>query len=100
MAENTQNRRTFKWGDLEYLLDDLLALHSEYENNYYDFARERGKYDESALMGLRKAISDRINAAKQGKQFDSDGSLDTDVVDNITLKFKPKGVFKKSKYVD
>jgi hypothetical protein len=29
MAETTQERKTFKWGDREYLLDDLLKLHSE-----------------------------------------------------------------------
>ena len=29
MAENTQEKKTFKWGDSEYLLDDLLKLHAE-----------------------------------------------------------------------
>jgi hypothetical protein len=37
-----EERKTFKWGDQEYLLDDLLKLHAQYENNYYDFARNRG----------------------------------------------------------
>jgi hypothetical protein len=35
------------------LLDDLLKLHAEHENNFYNFAKERGKYDSEALSGLR-----------------------------------------------
>ena len=31
MAEQKQEKRTFKWGDREYLLDDLLAEHSKRE---------------------------------------------------------------------
>lgn len=49
MAETKQEKRTFKWGDREYLLDDLLEQHAKYENNYYDFARDRGQYDATAL---------------------------------------------------
>lgn len=100
MAENTNGRRTFKWGDQEYLLDDLLKLHGEYEQNFYDFARDRGQYDSTALQGLNNAINTRINAAKQGKSFDGDGTLDTDVVDNTRITTQKKGVFKKEKYVD
>jgi hypothetical protein len=29
MAENKQERKTFKWGDQEYYLDDLLKLHAD-----------------------------------------------------------------------
>jgi hypothetical protein len=60
------DKRTFKWGDRVYLLDDLLALHAAQENNYYNFARDKGKYDDTALQGLRQAVTDRINAVKNG----------------------------------
>lgn len=85
MAETKQEKRTFKWGDGEYVLDDLLRLHAQQEHNYYAFAKDRGRYDETALMGLRKAIADRINAVKSGQSFDSDGTTDTDRVDNVTI---------------
>ena len=98
MAE--QERKTFKWGDQEYLLDDLLKLHAEQENNYYDFARNKGKYDETALQGLRSAITNRMNAVKNGQTFSADGVLDTDVVDNTSIQTQKKGLFKKEKYVD
>lgn len=100
MAENKQEKRTFKWGDREYLLDDLLAQHAQFENNYYDFARDRGQYDATALQGLRQAITNRINAVKDGKSFDGDGTLYTDKVDNTRIQTQKKGLFKKDKYVD
>ena len=95
-----QERTTFKWGDQEYLLDDLLKLHSEQENHYYDFARNKGQYDETALGGLREAIANRINAVKSGQEFSADGVLDTDKVDNTSIQTQKKGLFKKAKYVD
>lgn len=100
MAEIKQEKRTFKWGDREYLLDDLLEQHAKYENNYYDFARDRGQYDATALQGLRQAITNRINAVKDGKSFDGDGTLYTDRVDNTRIQTQKKGLFKKDKYVD
>lgn len=100
MAETKQEKRTFKWGDREYLLDDLLEQHAKYENNYYDFARDRGQYDATALQGLRQAITNRINAIKDGQSFDGDGTLDTDRVDNTRIQTQKKGLFKKDKYVD
>ena len=100
MAENKQEKRTFKWGDREYLLDDLLAQHAQFENNYYDFARDRGQYDATALQGLRQAITNRINAVKDGESFDGDGTLHTDKVDNTRIQTQKKGLFKKDKYVD
>lgn len=100
MAETKQEKRTFKWGDREYLLDDLLEQHAKYENNYYDFARDRGQYDAAALQGLRQAITNRINAIKDGQSFDGDGTLDTDRVDNTRIQTQKKGLFKKDKYVD
>lgn len=98
MAEK-QEKRTFKWGDSEYLLDDLLKLHADQERHYYNFARQKGGYSDESLTGLRKAIAHRIDAVKSGQVFDADGVLDTDVVDNITNKVKP-GVFKKATYLD
>ena len=100
MAENKQEKRTFKYGDREYLLDDLLKLHGEQENNYYDFARNRGQYDDTALQGLRAAITSRIGAVKNGQSFDGDGVMEGDVVDNTSIKTQKKGLFKKDKYVD
>jgi hypothetical protein len=31
MAENTQERKTFKYGDYDYLSDDFLRAHAEYK---------------------------------------------------------------------
>ncbi len=100
MAETKKEKRTFRWGDQDYYLDDLLKLHGEYEQNFYDFAKNRGQYDDTALQGLRSAILNRINAAKEGRAFDGDGVLDTDVADNTRITTQKKGVFKKEKYVD
>lgn len=100
MAENKQEKKTFKWGDSEYALDDLLKLHAEQQHSYYDFAKNRGQYDDTALAGLRAAISSRIDAVKNGQAFSADGVLDTDRVDNTTIQTQKKGLFKKEKYVD
>ena len=100
MAETKQEKKTFKWGDSEYLLDDLLKLHAEQEQNYYNFARARGQYDDAALNGLRAAVANRINAVKNGQAFSADGVLDSDVVDNTSIQTQKKGLFKKEKYVD
>ena len=100
MANETQEKKTFKYGDQEYALDDLLKLHTAQENNFYNFAKTRGQYDDEALLGLRKALTARINAAKEGKAFSGDGILDGDVVDNIQIQTQKKGLFKKDKYVD
>lgn len=96
--KSTSDRKTFKWGDQEYLLDDLLKLHTQYENNYYQFAKERGSYDDEALAQLRAAIKNRIQAVKDGRSFEGDGVLDSDQVKNISI--KQKGLFKKDKYVE
>ena len=100
MAETKQEKKTFKWGDNEYLLDDLLKIHAEQENNYYNFARDRGKYDEEALKGLRQAVTNRINAVKSGQAFEGDGVLQGDQVDNTKIQTQKKGLFKKDKYVE
>lgn len=96
MAE--QDKRTFKYGDSEYTLDDLLKLHSEQENHFYNFARAQGGYNDDAIEGLRDAIKSRIEAVKAGKAFDGDGVLDTDVADNVNIKTSKRGLFKKAKY--
>lgn len=95
-----EERKKFKWGDQEYLLDDLLKLHAAQENNFYDFARTRGQYDDNALMGLRQAITNRINAVKSGEAFEGDGVLGSDKVDNTRIQTQKKGLFRKEKYVD
>ena len=101
MAENNKQRSTFKMGDSEYLLDDLLKLHAQQENNFYNWARATGGYDDSALRGLREAVAKRINAAKEGKVFSADGVLDTDVSDNIVTEQQvQKGLIKKRQYID
>lgn len=100
MAETKQEKQTFKWGDSEYLLDDLLKLHAEQEQNFYNFAKAKGSYDDAALTGLRSALTNRINAAKSGKTFSADGLLDTDTVDNTSIQTQKRGLFKKEKYVE
>ena len=100
MTNEKQEKKTFKYGDQEYALDDLLKLHAQQEQNFYNFAKTRGQYDDSALMGLRKALIARIDAAKNGESFDGDGVLGADKVDNIQIQTQKKGLFKKDKYVD
>lgn len=93
-------KRTFKWGDSEYLLDDLLNLHAAQENYFYNFARDRGQYDDVAIQGLRQAIEKEINAAKNGEHFEADGSLATDVVDNVSIQTQKNGLFRKEIYTE
>ena len=94
-----QEKRTFKWGDQEYLLDDLLKAHALQENNYYTFARDKGRYNDEALKGLRSAIANRINLVKNGVFFDADGTSASDQVDNVSIKTKNR-IFRKDEYVD
>lgn len=94
-----QEKRTFKWGDQEYLLDDLLKAHSLQENNYYTFAKDKGRYNDEALKGLRSAIANRINLVKNGVFFDADGTSASDQVDNVSIKTKNR-IFRKDEYVD
>lgn len=95
MAEPVQERKTFKWGDKEYLVDDLLAMHSAQAENYYNFAQARGNYKGDALTGLREAISSRIEAVKSGSAFGADGSLEGDQVNNVTILSDKKRLAKK-----
>ena len=99
MAENKNEKRTFKWGDSEYLLDDLLKLHAQ--QNYYNYAQTKGGYSGSALDGLRAAVTNRINAVKNGKVFSADGVLDTDAAENVQTAMETgKGLRKKTTYLD
>lgn len=100
MAETTQEKKTFKWGDTEYLVDDLLKLHADQKQNFYTFARNKGSYDDAALAGLEAAMNNRINAVRNGQAFSADGLLDTDTIDNVSIQTQKKGLFKKEKYVD
>lgn len=86
--KGTQEKKTFKYGDKTYLLDDLLKAHADYQNSFYDFARTKGLYDDNALAGLRNAISNRISAAEGGRSFTADGRLDDDVVDNVSIEVR------------
>ena len=100
MAENVQEKATFKWGDSEYLNDDVFKLHGEQKANFIKFAMERGGYTQEEIPELIKAIDARFNALQSGKAFKADGSLDDDVVDNITVTGgKHKGLRRKRKGV-
>ena len=85
MAENKEEIKLVHFGDEFYKLDDLLKLHTQQEQHFYNFARERGQFDENALERLRVAIEAKINAAKAGKIFEADGGTDTDVIDNVSI---------------
>ena len=92
MAENKEGIKLVQFGDEFYKLDDLLKLHTQQEQNFYKFAKERGQFDDYALERLREAINNKINAAKSGKVFEADGGTDTDVVDNVSIQtYKGKG---------
>lgn len=90
MTENTQERKTFKWGDQEYLLDDLLKAHAEQRNYFHNFARDKMFYDENAIRLLDSAMEKRLGAVKEGKTFSADGKLDDDVAQNITLQLNKR----------
>lgn len=100
MSDTTQKRQTFKWGDQDYLLDDFLKAHSEQENYFYNFARDKGHFDDSTLALLRKAIADRVNYLKGGNTYSADGVLDTDKVQNVSVQSRKKGLFRKEQYTD
>lgn len=98
MSEPTQKREILKWGDTEYLLDDFLKLHSEQENYFYNFARDKGKLDDNALSLLRNAIRDRINHIKSTKSYSAEGALDTDRPQNVSVQTRKRGLFRKAQY--
>lgn len=91
MAETTQNKKTYKYGEREYYEDEFLKLHGAQLENYIDYARKRGQFDDAAIAQLRSAVNNRINAITSGQVFRGDGSLDTDQVNNITIKTGKRG---------
>lgn len=100
MSDTTQKRQTFKWGEQDYLLDDFLKAHSEQENYFYNFARDKGHFDDNAIALLRQAIASRVNHIKNGNNYSADGVLDTDRVQNIAVQSRKKGLFRKEQYTD
>lgn len=102
MAENTQERKTFKYGEQDYLSDDFLRAHATYKQSFLNFAKEKGLFDEESLKELSKAIDARANAIRESKSFSADGILEGDTVHNVTYKVdKPRkhGLSRKDKYL-
>ena len=95
MAENKQEKKTIQVGDQKYLVDDILGLSAAQLNNYFNFAREKGGYDDEGIASLRNYINKRLDNIKTGQGFNADGSFDGDVVENITMKVKKPGGFGK-----
>lgn len=97
MAEqNTQTpeRKTFKYGDKTYYVDDLLKLHADQKHYFMNFAKDKGRYSGENLNQLQQAIADRINIAQNNAVFNADGSLDTDVAQNVNnITYEPTGLF-------
>ena len=78
MAENTQKRKTFTYGDgkgQNYYVDDFLRAHADYKNSFLNFAKERGLFDSAALQELSNAMDARIAHIKAGKHFNADGTF-------------------------
>ena len=95
MAENKQEKKTIQVGDQKYLVDDILGLSAAQLNNYFNFAREKGGYDDEGIASLRNYINKRLDNIKAGQDFNADGSFDGDVVENVTMKVKKPGGFGK-----
>jgi hypothetical protein len=76
MAENTQERKTIKYGDNEYYEHDILKAHADYKNSFLDFARNEGLFDDNALRVLSEAMENTMNAVREGKTFSADGLYD------------------------
>ena len=95
MAENKQEKKTIQVGDQKYLVDDILGLSAAQLNNYFNFARDKGGYDDEGIASLRNYINKRLDNIKAGQGFNADGSFDGDVVENVTMKVKKPGGFGK-----
>ena len=95
MAENKQEKKTIQVGDQKYLVDDILGLSAAQLNNYFNFARDKGGYDDEGIASLRNYINKRLDNIKAGQGFNADGSFDWDVVENVTMKVKKPGGFGK-----
>ena len=102
MAEKTQEKKTFKYGEQDYSSDDFLRAHANYKQSFLNFAKEKGLFDDESLKELSKALDARANAVREGKTFSADGILEGDVVNNVTYKVdKPRkhGLSRKDKYL-
>lgn len=105
MAENTQERKTFTYGDgkgQNYYVDDFLRAHADYKNSFLNFAKERGLFDSAALQELSNAMDARVAHVKAGKHFNADGTFDEDVNHNVSYTIdKPRkhGLTRKDKDV-
>lgn len=95
----TEQRRTFKWGDEEYLVDDILKLHGLHKNNYRNFAKDQGRFDDSTWQMLSDEIEARVDNIKQGQGFEADGSLQGDAPKNVSIKSENR-LFRKDKYTN
>jgi hypothetical protein len=73
-------------------------MHAQQENNFYRFAKDKAHYDDESIKGLQKAIASKIDGVKNGKIFDADGTMEGDVIDNITIQTKGKGLKKGETY--
>lgn len=102
MAENTQERKTFKYGDQDYLSDDFLRAHAEYKQSFLNFAKSEGLFDEASLQALSAEMDRRANAVREGKSFSADGILEGDQVNNVSYEVKnPRkhGLKRKDRYM-
>ena len=102
MAEKTQEKKTFKYGEQNYSSDDFLRAHANYKQSFLNFAKERGLFDDVSLKELSKAIDARANAVREGRAFSADGILEGDAVHNVTYEVnKPRkhGLSRKDKYL-
>ena len=102
MAENTQERKTFKYGDQDYLSDDFLRAHAEYKQSFLNFAKSEGLFDEASLQALSAEMDRRANAVREGKSFSADGILEGDKVNNVSYEVKnPRkhGLKRKDRYM-
>ena len=105
MAENTQERKTFTYGDgkgQNYYVDDFLRAHADYKNSFLNFARDRGLFDSAALQELSNALDARVAHIKEGKHFNADGTFDEDTSHNVSYTIdKPRkhGLTRKDKNV-
>lgn len=103
MAENTQERKTIKYGDNEYYEHDILKAHADYKNSFLDFARNEGLFDDNALKVLSEAMENTMNAVREGKTFSADGLYDGKQSAKVQYEVKnPRkyGLKRKERYVD
>lgn len=102
MAEKTQEKKTFKYGEQDYSSDDFLRAHANYKQSFLDFAKSEGLFDDASLQALSTEMDRRANAIREGKSFSADGILEGDEVNNVTYEVKnPRkhGLKRKDRYM-